>query len=61
MYSFITEQNNWITATHIPENLNEEVDKESGKQDCKTEWILNRRGLKKNDILLFHHSLTYLY
>ena len=33
----MTEQNKWITPTHITENLNKEAHKESEKQNRKTE------------------------
>ena len=40
---FISTQNNWLTATHIPGVFNEDADRESRKQELRTEWMLNRR------------------
>ena len=41
---FISTQNNWLTATHIPGVFNEDADRESRKQELKAEWMLNRRN-----------------
>ena len=40
---FISTQNNWLTATHIPGVFNEDADREFRKQELRTEWMLNRR------------------
>ena len=43
IWEFISTQNNWLTATHIPGVFNEDADRESRKQELKAEWMLNRR------------------
>ena len=45
------ENNNWITATHIPGILNVEADAESRKNEIKTEWKLN--------VNIFHDVISY--
>ena len=42
IWEFICTQNNWVTATHIPSVFNEDADRESRKQELRTEWMLNR-------------------
>ena len=43
IWEFISTQNNWLTATHIPGVFNEDANRESEKQELRTEWMLNRR------------------
>ena len=38
-------RNIWLTATHIPGKENIEADKESRKQEQRTEWVLNKKDL----------------
>ena len=45
IWEFISTQNNWLTATHIPGVFNEDANRESRKQELKTEWMLNWRDL----------------
>ena len=45
IWEFISTQNNWLTATHIPGVFNENADRESREQALRTEWMLNRRDL----------------
>ena len=44
-WEFISTQNNWLTTTHIPGIFNEDADRdrESRKQELRTEWMLDRR------------------
>ena len=43
IWEFISTQNNWLTATHIPGVFHEDDDRESRKQELRTEWMLNWR------------------
>ena len=43
IWEFISTQNNWLTAIHIPGVFNEDADRESRKQEFRREWMLNRR------------------
>ena len=43
IWEFISTQNNWLTATHIPGVFNEDADRESRKEELGTEWMLNQR------------------
>ena len=43
VWEFISTQNNWLTATHIPGVFNEDADRESRKQELRSEWMLNLR------------------
>ena len=43
IWEFISTQNNWLTATHIPGVFKEDADRESEKQELRTEWMLSRR------------------
>ena len=43
IWEFISTQNNWLTATHIPGIFNEDADRESRKEELRTEWMLNQR------------------
>ena len=40
---FISTQNNWQSATHIPGVVNEDADRVSRKQELRIAWMLNRR------------------
>ena len=40
---FNSTQNKWLTATHITGVSNEHDDRETRKQEVRTEWILNRK------------------
>ena len=44
IWEFISTQNNWLTATHIPGVFNEDADRESRKQEVRTESMLNRKN-----------------
>ena len=48
IWEFISTQNNWLTAIHIPGVFNEDADRESRKQELRTELMLNRRGSHVN-------------
>ena len=37
IWEFISTQNNWLTATHIPGVFNEDADRESRKEELRTE------------------------
>ena len=43
IWEFINTQNNWLTATHIPGVFSKDGERESRKQELKTESMLNRR------------------
>ena len=43
IWEFISTQNNWLTATQIPGIFNVDADRESRKQELRTEWMLDRR------------------
>ena len=47
-------RNIWLTATHVPGKENVEADKESRKQEQRTEWMLN-----KKDFNLLLHKLNF--
>ena len=40
---FNSAQNKWLTATHITGVFNEHDDRETRKQELRTQWILNRK------------------
>ena len=46
-------RNIWLTATHVSRKKNVEADKESRKQEQRTEWMLN-----KKDFDLMLHKLN---
>ena len=41
IWDWTIERNNFLTAAHIPGNLNVEVDAESRESETRTEWKLN--------------------
>ena len=46
IWEFISTQNNWLTEIHIPGVFNEDADRESRKQELRTEWMLNQRDFR---------------
>ena len=46
-------RNIWLTTTHVSRKKNVEADKESRKQEQRTEWMLN-----KKDFYLMLHKLN---
>ena len=55
VWEWVLKGNKWLTASHIPGILNVEADKESRKNDTKTEWKLN------SDVFYsLFHSLHYV-
>ena len=47
-------RNIWLTTTHVPGKENVKADKESRKQEQRTEWMLNKKDF---DLLL--HKLNF--
>ena len=47
IWNWATQNDNWITATHIPGILNVEADRESRDSEMRTEWMLNEEIFKE--------------